>query len=57
MEMSLREGMPAAALAAAFDTGPGDAKWNVASDLDNDGRIAILDAALLAFYFDKVLVD
>ena len=49
--------LDAAALAAAFDTGPGDAKWNVASDLDNDGRIAILDAALLAFYFDKVLVD
>lgn len=41
-------------LAFSFDSTPAKSvSWNPYADLNNDGRITILDAATLAFYFDK----
>jgi hypothetical protein len=43
----------ASALAIAFDTIPGNPRFNVAADLNNDGRVDILDASILALFFDQ----
>ena len=40
-----------ATVAYAYNTRPGDARWNLIADLDNDGVVDITDVATVAFYY------
>ncbi len=40
-----------ATVALAYNTTPGDARWNPIVDLDNDGVVDITDVATVAFYY------
>ena len=40
-------------LAKAFNTYPGDAKWNPNADLNGDGRVSLADLSVMAKYFNQ----
>ncbi|TMI31845.1 PKD domain-containing protein [Candidatus Bathyarchaeota archaeon] len=42
-----------AACALAWESHPGDSKWNVNCDINNDGAVNIFDIANMALYFDS----
>jgi len=42
-----------ATVGLAFGSIPGGAHWNIAADMDNNGKIDILDVAFAAIYFGK----
>ena len=44
-----------AIIAHAFNTRPGDARWNASADLDNDSVVDINDVATVALYFGTSL--
>ncbi len=45
----------AALVAYAYNTRPGDARWNPSADLDNNGVVNITDVAIVAFYYGTSL--
>ncbi len=45
----------AALVAYAYNTRPGDARWNPFADLDNDGVVDINDLAIVALYYGTSL--
>jgi hypothetical protein len=40
-------------LAAAYNTKPGDAKWNPAADINGDGKVGLVDLSFLAQNYGK----
>jgi hypothetical protein len=40
-------------LANAYGSKPGDAKWNPNADINNDGKVDLLDLAILAYYWQQ----
>ncbi len=44
-----------ATIAYAYNTSPGNARWNTNADLDNNGVVNIMDVAIVAFYYGTSL--